>query len=266
MAWESLHENASVNRMTTRLIYQHALALTQSDIPANIPDTSQPLGLTDVPPASAAKVTTSELQSHEVQPTLVRHVYTLDTSSSSNGTPQAHTPATTSIHPCLAPHYAAYSLASPQAVAPAAAGTKRTRTAESMPSDSQSSAPSVAACIANHDIDALLDAGKLRLRSGVYSESQSRVLTRWFLEHVQCPYPSAEDKEALASATGLSLLQIRHSFTNLRKRHWTPIVEGRRAPRNVLELTVLQLVQAAGGACRPQHAKTRLAGAAHSDV
>lgn len=43
-------------------------------------------------------------------------------------------------------------------------------------------------------------------------------LERWRAEHAAYPYPSAEDKAALAEASGLTVLQVCNWFFNYRKR------------------------------------------------
>ncbi len=47
-------------------------------------------------------------------------------------------------------------------------------------------------------------------------------LKAWFFEHLDHPYPSAEEKETLARETGLTYLQVSNWFTNTRKRVWAP--------------------------------------------
>lgn len=47
-------------------------------------------------------------------------------------------------------------------------------------------------------------------------------LKDWFYEHLDHPYPSAEDKESLSKDTGLTYLQVSNWFTNTRKRVWAP--------------------------------------------
>jgi hypothetical protein len=47
-------------------------------------------------------------------------------------------------------------------------------------------------------------------------------LKEWFYEHLDHPYPSADQKEDLAKRTGLTYLQVSNWFTNTRKRVWAP--------------------------------------------
>jgi len=46
------------------------------------------------------------------------------------------------------------------------------------------------------------------------------VLRDWFLDHITHPYPSGQEKQALAQQTGLSYVQVSNWFTNTRKRSW----------------------------------------------
>ena len=53
-----------------------------------------------------------------------------------------------------------------------------------------------------------------------HRQDQLDVLRRWFEEHGSDPYPSPEEKTALAERVGMEVRQIEHWFTNRRKRHW----------------------------------------------
>ena len=53
-----------------------------------------------------------------------------------------------------------------------------------------------------------------------HRQDQLDVLRRWFDEHGSDPYPSPEEKTALAERVGMEVRQIEHWFTNRRKRHW----------------------------------------------
>jgi hypothetical protein len=48
------------------------------------------------------------------------------------------------------------------------------------------------------------------------------ILKTWFYEHINYPYPTAEERAYLSEITGLTHLQITNWFTNERKRKWTP--------------------------------------------
>ena len=64
-------------------------------------------------------------------------------------------------------------------------------------------------------------------------------LKLWFLAHQHDPYPSKEEKERLMQETGLSLVQLKNWFSNIRKRHWHPIRTGSRRPRSHVEYVLL---------------------------
>lgn len=66
------------------------------------------------------------------------------------------------------------------------------------------------------------------------------LLWRWVADHLTRPYPSREDKEELLQSTGLTKIQLRNFFTNVRKRHFRPILERGRPPRSELELAILK--------------------------
>ncbi|CAM9479113.1 unnamed protein product, partial [Phaeothamnion confervicola] len=51
-----------------------------------------------------------------------------------------------------------------------------------------------------------------------YPPHVTRTLISWFLTNVHHPYPTSEDKAALARQTGLKLNQVCNWFTNQRKR------------------------------------------------
>ena len=52
----------------------------------------------------------------------------------------------------------------------------------------------------------------------------------WFFASLHKPYPSKDTKRELAERTGLTEMQVHNWFTNMRKRHWAPVWEGRREP------------------------------------
>lgn len=45
----------------------------------------------------------------------------------------------------------------------------------------------------------------------------------WLLAHTEDPYPTPDEKKQLQELTGLTKVQIRNWFTNVRKRHLTPV-------------------------------------------
>ena len=52
------------------------------------------------------------------------------------------------------------------------------------------------------------------------SEAATRILKEWFNNHIEHPYPDADEKQTLADLTGFTLKQINYWFVNYRKRHW----------------------------------------------
>lgn len=100
------------------------------------------------------------------------------------------------------------------------------------------------------DFKALLHAGAVHMRSGNLPSESTDILLHWFLDHIPNPYPSQAEKRALAEAagrpraltgkqstgqgassarscTGLTETQVRNYFTNVRKRHWTPMAQSK---------------------------------------
>ena len=65
----------------------------------------------------------------------------------------------------------------------------------------------------------LLRAHSRHRRFSLTNDSK-RLLKHWFNEHIEHPYPTQREKEALAKTASLSLKQINDWFTNYRKRHW----------------------------------------------
>ena len=78
-----------------------------------------------------------------------------------------------------------------------------------------------------------------RAASGKFEKNQVLPLTEWLLKHSKNPYPSMEDKAALADKSGLSTQQVQNWFINMRKRHWTPMMNGKRRPRTFLDYVIL---------------------------
>ena len=64
-------------------------------------------------------------------------------------------------------------------------------------------------------------------------------LKLWFLAHQHDPYPTKEEKDRLMQETGLSHVQLKNWFSNIRKRHWHPIRSGSRRPRSHVEYILM---------------------------
>jgi hypothetical protein len=52
-----------------------------------------------------------------------------------------------------------------------------------------------------------------------------------------------DDKANLAQQSGLSTQQVQNWFINMRKRHWTPMMNGKRRPRTFLDYVILSSQQ-----------------------
>lgn len=73
-------------------------------------------------------------------------------------------------------------------------------------------------------------------------DKSTQILTAWFVSHSDHPYPTRNEKLKLSRDSGMSIVQIRNWFTNMRKRHWKPIRKGRE-PRSYLEIVLLKQLQ-----------------------
>lgn len=82
--------------------------------------------------------------------------------------------------------------------------------------------------------------------SGKFEKNQVLPLTEWLLKHSTNPYPTMEDKAELARESGLSTQQVQNWFINMRKRHWTPMMNGKRRPRTFLDYVILSSQQGEG--------------------
>ncbi|OAP65224.1 hypothetical protein AYL99_01196 [Fonsecaea erecta] len=58
-----------------------------------------------------------------------------------------------------------------------------------------------------------------RKRRGNLPKAITDYLRQWFLAHLENPYPTEEDKQQFAQATGLTIAQISNWFINARRRH-----------------------------------------------
>lgn len=83
-----------------------------------------------------------------------------------------------------------------------------------------------------------LEAPLQKRSKGRLDDKATGVLVQWFEQHITKPYPDKAAKEEISQKTGLTHNQIRNWFTNIRKRHWTPIVKGRE-PRSAMDVEIL---------------------------
>ncbi|KAJ1985356.1 Homeobox protein [Dimargaris verticillata] len=73
---------------------------------------------------------------------------------------------------------------------------------------------------------AVTAAGKTgKKRRGNLPKAVTAILKAWLLEHVKHPYPTEEEKLALANQTDLTLAQINNWFINARRRILQPILD-----------------------------------------
>lgn len=54
----------------------------------------------------------------------------------------------------------------------------------------------------------------------MFDKGQTKLLQKWFIEHIHHPYVRKEDKAMLAQKTGLTRKQVTGWFTNNRKRKY----------------------------------------------
>ncbi|CAO3649477.1 unnamed protein product [Cunninghamella echinulata] len=67
-------------------------------------------------------------------------------------------------------------------------------------------------------------------RRGNLPKAVTLILKEWLSEHKKHPYPTEEEKDALAKQTGLTLNQISNWFINARRRILQPMLEQEDAP------------------------------------
>eukprot|EP01034_Spumella_vulgaris_P022849 gene22849-29023_t len=66
------------------------------------------------------------------------------------------------------------------------------------------------------------------------------ILLRWVLSNRQNPYPSSREKKELAVDTGMTVPQVVHWMSNMRKRKLVPLLgKDKRFPRSKIDLSFL---------------------------
>jgi len=63
-------------------------------------------------------------------------------------------------------------------------------------------------------------------KSSVLPKRATDFLKLWCLGNDEHPYPTKHEKRKLMTHTGLSTIQVRNWFTNMRKRHWFKNAKG----------------------------------------
>ena len=75
-------------------------------------------------------------------------------------------------------------------------------------------------------------------KKGKFSANITDYLTSWFLRHTEHPYPESPELQVMSLVTNLGPDQVNRWFTNIRKRHWTPIVKRNQRPKNYLQFMI----------------------------
>ncbi|KAK3270890.1 hypothetical protein CYMTET_20734 [Cymbomonas tetramitiformis] len=83
-----------------------------------------------------------------------------------------------------------------------------------------------------------------RKKKGKLPQDAAAALKEWWQQNFVWPYPSDDDKKALADSTSLSLTQVNNWFINQRKRHWLKLFPSR--PPTCRDEAKLRLLQQYG--------------------
>jgi len=87
-------------------------------------------------------------------------------------------------------------------------------------------------------------------RRGNLPKTATNILKKWLFDHLFHPYPTEEEKSALAQQTGLTMNQISNWFINARRRILQPMLESVRQQQAVQGIEVHHQQQMMVG---PQH-------------
>ncbi|KAI1353100.1 hypothetical protein F5Y01DRAFT_68090 [Xylaria sp. FL0043] len=71
--------------------------------------------------------------------------------------------------------------------------------------------------------------GKQRKRRGNLPKETTDILRRWFIGHLNHPYPTEDEKQELMKQTGLQMNQISNWFINARRRQLPTMINNARA-------------------------------------
>ena len=71
--------------------------------------------------------------------------------------------------------------------------------------------------------------------AGALADDRWDACQKWTFAHAAAPYPSAEEKAALARKAGWPPGRVNHWFSNMRKRKYLKLRDGTRAPRDAFE-------------------------------
>ena len=79
--------------------------------------------------------------------------------------------------------------------------------------------------------------------AGALADDRWDACEKWTFAHASAPYPSAEDKAALARKTGWPPGSVDHWFSNMRKRKYLKLRDGTRAPRDAFEAQLYHFIR-----------------------
>jgi len=90
-------------------------------------------------------------------------------------------------------------------------------------------------------------------RRGNLPKSATNILKKWLFDHLFHPYPTEEEKSALAQQTGLTMNQISNWFINARRRILQPMLESVRQQQAVQGIQDVHHPQQQSMMVGPQH-------------
>lgn len=79
----------------------------------------------------------------------------------------------------------------------------------------------------NDDLSSNLstNSGSKRQKRGILPKQATSVMRAWLFQHLVHPYPTEDEKRAIAAQTNLTLLQVNNWFINARRRILQPMLE-----------------------------------------
>ncbi|XP_049546930.1 homeobox protein meis3-A-like [Anopheles darlingi] len=84
-------------------------------------------------------------------------------------------------------------------------------------------------CGSSDELDSELDddssSGGKRLKRSILPKQATGVMRAWLFQHLVHPYPTEDEKRAIAAQTSLTLLQVNNWFINARRRILLPMLE-----------------------------------------
>ena len=79
--------------------------------------------------------------------------------------------------------------------------------------------------------------------AGALADDRWDACQKWTFAHAAAPYPSAEEKAALARKAGWPPGRVNHWFSNMRKRKYLKLRDGTRAPRDAFEAQLYHFIR-----------------------